>query len=157
MSAREFFCAVRDAAQRIHDAPLKVEQLEEEAVMKSRREGVRGKGGVTDPSRRVDELIDYENRLAKEQREDRLLVTRGQAVIDNLRKIDPVGADVIFTRYLNSQPWSVVAFTVGLTIEHARQRESIAFDRIDSEGIAAMGIGKPWATVANGGEYTSAE
>lgn len=73
--AREFFCAVRDAAQRIRDAPLKVEQMEQEAIMRSRRDGPRGKGGVTDPSRRIDDMIDYENRLAKEQAEDRLLVT----------------------------------------------------------------------------------
>lgn len=151
--AREFFCAVRDAAQRIRDAPLKVEQMEQEAIMRSRRDGPRGKGGVTDPSRRIDDMIDYENRLAKEQAEDRLLVTRGEMVVDGLRQIDPLGADVLFERYLNLSPWPIVAFSVGLTLTHTRERESLAFDRIDSEGIAAMGIGEPWATVADGGAY----
>ena len=56
MNAREFFCSVRDAAHELADAPLTAERMEQEAVLKSRRDGPRGKGGAcllyTSPSPR---------------------------------------------------------------------------------------------------------
>lgn len=150
MDAREFFCSVRDAVQRREDAPLKLQRMREECVLKSRREGARGKGGVTDPSRRIDAYLDAVGEMERDGREDELLIERGRLVLMTLSKVDSVGATVLTERYINLAPWHEIARALGMERDAVRLRESVAFDRIDSEGLAAMGLDELWATVAEG-------
>lgn len=148
MNAREFFCSVRGAAQELADAPLTAERMEQEAVLKSRRDGPRGKGGATDPSRRIDALIDYEARARSERAGLRRVVARGKSVLHGLSRLDPVGAGVLRCRYVLCLPWPEVCERCGLELDAARARESMAFDRVDAEGVAALAEWRPSATVA---------
>lgn len=138
MTAREFFVAARDAVQRITEFQRRLEAKRELSVMRARSDGPRGKGGVTDPSRRIDDLIEFEAESERERRQDTRLVLDADRVIAGYSEIDRAGAAVLRMRYLNLMPWRNVAEAAGVDYDAVRSMESVAFDRIDSEGIAAM-------------------
>lgn len=138
MTAREFFVAARDAVQRITEFQRRLEAKRELSVMRARSDGPRGKGGVADPSRRIDDLIEFEAESERERRQDTRLVLDADRVIAGYSEIDRAGAAVLRMRYLNLMPWRNVAEAAGVDYDAVRSMESVAFDRIDSEGIAAM-------------------
>lgn len=138
MNAREFFVAARDAVQRIVEFERRLEAKRELSVMRARSDGPRGKGGVTDPSRRIDDLMEFEAESERERRQDTRLVLDASGVLNGYAAIDPNGAAVLRMGYLQLMPWRDIAETTGTEYDAVRSIESVAFDRIDSEGLAAM-------------------
>lgn len=141
MTAREFFCAARDAVQRITTYDQRLEAKRELAVMKARREGPSGRGGVTDPSKRIDDLIDLELESERELIADQQLALRASRVLEGYANVDERGATVLRMRYLRLMPWANIAEELNLPYDILRTAESVAFDRIDSEGIASIESG----------------
>ena len=141
MTAREFFCAARDAVQRITTYDQRLEAKRELAVMKARREGPSGRGGVTDPSKRIDDLIDLELESERELIADQQLALRASRVLEGYSNVDERGAKVLRMRYLRLMPWAKIVEEENLPYDILRTAESVAFDRIDSEGIASIESG----------------
>lgn len=141
MTAREFFCAARDAVQRITTYDQRLEAKRQLAVMKARREGPTSRGGVTDPSKRIDDLIDMQLEAERELVADTQLALDASRVLEGYAEIDSRGAEVLRMRYLRLMPWGVVAEETGLPYSIVRDIESVALDRIDSEGIASVAHG----------------
>lgn len=141
MTAREFFCAARDAVQRITTYDQRLEAKRQLAVMKARREGPTSRGGVTDPSKRIDDLIDMQLEAERELVADTQLALDASRVLEGYTEIDSRGAEVLRMRYLRLMPWGVVAEETGLPYSIVRDIESVALDRIDSEGIASVAHG----------------
>ena len=141
MTAREFFCAARDAVQRITTYDQRLEAKRQLAVMKARREGPTSRGGVTDPSKRIDDLIDMQLEAERELVADTQLALDASRVLEGYAEIDSSGAEVLRMRYLRLMPWGVVAEETGLPYSIVRDIESVALDRIDSEGIASVAHG----------------
>lgn len=141
MTAREFFCAARDAVQRITTYDQRLEAKRELAVMKARREGPSGRGGVTDPSKRIDDLIDLELESERELIADQQLALRASRVLEGYSNVDERGATVLRMRYLRLMPWAKIVEEENLPYDILRTAESVAFDRIDSEGIASIESG----------------
>ena len=140
-SAREFFCAARDAVQRIATYDQRVEAKRQLAVMKARREGPSGRGGVTDPSKRIDDLIDTEMEAERGLIADQQLALRASRVLEGYALVDRRGASIVRMRYLRLMPWAAITEETGLPYDMCRSAESVAFDRIDSEGISAIESG----------------
>lgn len=148
MDAREFFCSVRDALNRLDDMDRTAEAKLELAVMRGRRDGPSGRGGVTDPSRRWDDLAQYEQECGRKHASDMALVAEAKKVVVGLAGIYPVGASVLLLRYIERNMWREVETKLALTHDRARQIESTAFDIIDSNGFGAVKAGNAVITGA---------
>lgn len=138
MTAREFFCAARDAVQRITTYDQRLEAKRQLAVMKARREGPTSRGGVTDPSRRIDDLVDMQLDAERELVADQQIALRASRVLEGYALLDQRGSEVLRMRYLRLMPWAVVSEETGLPYSILRDIESIALDRIDSEGVSSI-------------------
>ena len=138
MTAREFFCAARDAVQRITTYDQRLEAKRQLAVMKARREGPTSRGGVTDPSKRIDDLVDMQLDAERELVADQQIALRASRVLEGYALLDQRGSEVLRMRYLRLMPWAVVSEEMGLPYSILRDIESIAFDRIDSEGVSSI-------------------
>ena len=152
MTARDYFCAARDAIERISTYDQRIEAKRELAVMRARRDGPTGRGGVTDPSKRIDDLIDTELEARSRLYEDQQLPLEAGRVVTGYTLIDPIGASVIRCRYLRLMTWKQVCEELCMSYADARDRESVAFDRIDSEGLHSMICGRVDTTAAMDGE-----
>lgn len=148
MNAREFFCAARDAVQRQSTYRSRLEAKRQLAVMKARREGPSGRGGVTDPTKRIDDLIELQREFERERESDRALIGRAVRVLKGYSDIDAPGAAVLAARYLGLVSWPAIADRMGIDYRRARELEGMALDRIDSEGLAATERGRLWITGA---------
>lgn len=137
-SAREFFCEAREALKRIAGYSDRVQAKRQLAIMKARREGPSGRGGITDPSRRIDELIDFEREHAETLDADISLALKACKVVEALSKVDPDCAQIIRMRYLRRLKWSDICEETGFDYQMVRNAEAIGFDRIDSEGIETL-------------------
>lgn len=142
MNAREFFCAARDAVQRQSTYRSRLEAKRQLAVMKARREGPSGRGGVTDPTKRIDDLIELQREFERERESDRALIGRAARVLKGYANVDAPGATVLAMRYLGLVRWPAIADRLGIGYCRAREIECIALDRIDSEGLAAAERGQ---------------
>lgn len=142
MNAREFFCAARDAVQRQSTYRSRLEAKRQLAVMKARREGPSGRGGVTDPTKRIDDLIELQREFERERESDRALIGRATRVLKGYSGIDALGATVLAMRYLGLVRWPEIADRMGIGYRRARELEGMALDRIDSEGLAAIERGR---------------
>lgn len=142
MNAREFFCAARDAVQRQSTYRSRLEAKRQLAVMKARREGPSGRGGVTDPTKRIDDLIELQREFERERESDRALIARAARVLKGYSGIDAPGATVLAARYLWLVRWPAIANRLRISYNRARELECIALDRIDSEGLAAIERGQ---------------
>ena len=138
MRAREFFVAARDAIQRLRSYEERLDAKRELSVMRARSNEPRGKGGVTDPSKRIDDLIEFEEDAERERKQDIELFIQANKVIDGLYAIDRMGAMVLSARYIRLTPWRTIANLYDIQYDEVRTIESVALDRIDSEGLAAM-------------------
>lgn len=138
MTAREFFCAARDAVQRITTYDQRLEAKRQLAVMKARREGPTSRGGVTDPSKRIDDLVDMQLDAERELVADQQIALRASRVLEGYALLDQRGSEVLRMRYLRLMPWAVVSEETGLPYSILRDIESIALDRIDSEGVSSI-------------------
>lgn len=148
MDARELFCTARDHLVDLRDHDRRAEAKRELAVMRARPEGPSSHGGVTDPTRRIDDLIDFEERFDRASEMGRIAVERASALACAYAAIDPRGAAVLAMRYLRLLPWRDVAERAGATYDEARAIECAALDRIDSEGQAAILSGVADVTAA---------
>ena len=138
MTSREYFCAARDAVQRLATYREKIEAKRELAVMRARRDGPSGRGGVTDPTRRIDDLVDMEESFERDRAADGRIVIEASRLLDAYEGIDGAGARIIRYRYLKLMRWQDIADEMGMTYAEAREAESVAHDRIESEGFAAI-------------------
>lgn len=138
MTSREYFCAARDAVQRLATYREKIEAKRELAVMRARRDGPSGRGGVTDPTRRIDDLVDMEASFERDRAADGRVVIEASRLLDAYEGIDGAGARIIRDRYLKLMRWQDIADEMGMTYAEAREAESVAHDRIESEGFAAI-------------------
>lgn len=141
MTSREYFCAARDAMERLATYDQRIEAKRELAVMRARRDGPSGRGGVTDPTKRIDDLVDMERDFERERMEDRRTVVDASSVLESYYRIDQLGSVILRARYLRLCPWQKIAEETGLSYDKVREAESVAHDRIDSEGIAAISGG----------------
>lgn len=142
MGAREFFCAARDAAARMRDYEGRMEAKRQLAVMRARSEGPSGRGGVTDPTRRIDDYVDLEASHARGSASDARLVADAKLLLASYSEVDPGGARVLWLRYISLAPWADICARLGLPYGDARTMEQVAFDRIDSDGLAATAAGR---------------
>lgn len=149
MNSREFFCGAREAVQRLRGYADKIEAKRQLAVIKARAEGPSARGGVTDPSRRIDELMDFEAGFERDKLQLAETVAEAEAVVSGLRQIDPGGAAVIRARYINAMPWADICEACGMEYGEVRAIESAAHDLIDSEGMAAVKMGRRSVTAAD--------
>lgn len=150
MTARETMCAARDAVQFLRDAPAKLEAKRQLCEMRARANGPRGKGGVTDPTKRIDDLIQCEQSLEDDFKSAEQRVADAYGLLQGLAQIDPEGAKVLLCRFLLCMPWRDVAVQVGTDVDGCRQIASAAFDLIDSNGEAAIRSGVLPVTRADG-------
>lgn len=150
MTARETMCAARDAVQFLRDAPAKLEAKRELCEMRARANGPRGKGGVTDPTKRIDDLIQCEQSLEADLKSAEQRVSDAFALIQGLAQIDAAGARVLLCRFLLCMPWREIAVQIGADAEECREIASVAFDVIDSNGEAAIRNGVLAVTRADG-------
>ncbi len=148
--SRALFCAVRDCAQALRDEPLKMARMREACVLRARSDGPHGKGGVSDPMRPVDALVDHEARAGAEMAEERLMLKRAVAMLSTLKAVDWLGATILYNRYLLLHPWREIADALGMGMDEVRGRETMAFERMDSEGMGAMLYGQMGVTLAEG-------
>lgn len=148
--ARKLFCHVRDCAQALRDEPLKIARMREACVLRARGGGPHGKGGVSDPMRPVDALVDYVSKSQAETAEERLELKRAVAMLTTLRRVDALGATILYNRYLLLHPWRSIADALRMPLEDVRERETMAFERMDSEGMGAMLYDQMGATLAEG-------
>lgn len=163
MTAREFFCSARDAAQRLNRFESTVEAKAQLAVMKARSEGPTSRGGVTDPMKRVDDLMDYRSRFEREQSGDRALVARANEILVGYSHIDLEAAEMLRMRYISEYggtigvPWAVIGFIMGCSYSELRTIEGVAFERMDSEGLSAIARGRLRITGAEDAPTTNEE
>lgn len=148
MTSREFFCAAREAVQRLRGYADKLEAKRQLAVIKARADGPSARGGVTDPSARIDELMDFEAGFERDRLRLAEAVAEAEAVLSGLREIDPAGAAIVRARYINAMAWSDICEACGMGYGEVRAIESAAHDLVDSEGMAAVRIGRRSVTAA---------
>lgn len=150
MTARETMCAARDAVQFLRDAPAKLEAKRQLCEMRARANGPRGKGGVTDPTKRIDDLIQCEQSLEDDFKSAEQRVADAYGLLQGLAQIDLEGAKVLLCRFLLLMPWRDVAVQIGADVDGCREIASVAFDLIDSNGEAAIRSGVLPVTRADG-------
>lgn len=150
MTARETMCAARDAVQFLRDAPAKLEAKRQLCEMRARSDGPRGKGGVTDPTKRIDDLIQCEQSLEEDIKSAEQRASDAFALLQGLAQIDATGAKVLLCRFLLSMQWRDVAAQIGVDVDGCREIASVAFDIIDSNGEAAIRNGILAVTRADG-------
>lgn len=150
MTARETMCAARDAVQFLRDAPAKMEAKRSLCEMRARSNEPRGRGGVADPTKRIDDLIQCEQSLEEDYKSAERLVSDAYALLQGLAQIDAEGAKVLLCRFLLCMPWRDVAVQIGVGAEECREIASVAFDIIDSNGEAAIRNGVLAVTRADG-------
>lgn len=138
MTARETMCAARDAVQFLRDAPAKMEAKRSLCEMRARSNEPRGKGGVTDPTKRIDDLIQCEQSLEEDCKSAKRLVSDAICLLQGLAQIDAEGSWVLMCRFLLCMPWRDIAAFEGMDVEECREIASVAFDIIDSNGEAAI-------------------
>ena len=135
-------CAARDAVLFLREQPGRIEAKRQLAVMRARREVPAPRGGVTDPTARIDDLIQSEMDAEREASEAARAVEDAMAVLRGLGRIDPGGASVLRMRYMMTAPWRSIAEACGLSYDEVRAMESRAMDMIDANGIAAIRAGE---------------
>lgn len=142
MDARELFCRARDAAVAIRDHGDRVSERRELAVMHARPSGPTGKGWFSDPSRRVDSLIDFDMQFKEGLSGYLDDIMAAYRVLKGLASIDPIGCSVLYMRYFKLMKWGDISDKTGFGYERLREIASVAFDRIDSEGFTAISGGE---------------
>lgn len=138
MDAREYYVGVRDAVQALRRAESALDAKRELCYFRARSQGPSARGGVTDPTRRIDDLIDYQNRLESDYQDHIALVRDGVHVTNNYIDLDEIGGLVLWYRFLEVLPKREVALAVGIELKQVEIHMDMAFDRIDSEGISAI-------------------
>lgn len=148
MSARECFCAARDAAVLLRDSKSRLELMREKAVFRARSYEASSHGSFLDAMRNADALIEYEGSLGRETREAKSLVREAESLLAGLAQIDLPAARVLKERYLDLVPWNEVAEREEMPYDAVREIEQRAFDLIDANGIAAIREGRTPVTGA---------
>lgn len=132
---REVLCEARDAAIELRDHERRAEAKRELCVMRARGEGPSARGGATDPTRRIDDLVDFEAKWEAEHAAMVRAVERAKDMLADWRAIDCVGARVLWLRYIEADPWDEVARKARVGRRRAEEIADVAIDRIDSEGL----------------------
>lgn len=150
MNTRGYFYDVREAVLQMRRAEETLEAKRQLCVHRARNQNPMGKGGVSDPTKRIDDLIEYEDKLGREYKEYKALEADAKHILNNYLKLDLMGGLVVWYRFLECLPKSQIAEV--LDLEDESQVElymSAAFDRMDSEGLPAIRDGRLWKTRAD--------
>lgn len=135
MDARETLCEARDASQALESHELRSEAKYALCVMRGRSDGPTGRGGVSDPTRRIDDLVDFDEGWERERERLNAVVSRAARMLDAYERLDPAGSMVLTLRFLRSMRWSAIASLLDEDEAEVRRRADVAIDRIDSEGL----------------------
>lgn len=152
--AVDLFEAARAASLDIESTRRKMERVEQMRAAEGMRaqsyEAV-GRGGVSDPTSRIDRRIDLEEIYERRLDEDYELVALADMVIYGResgqggveRLMGPDYADVLHFRYCAAETWDTVADRVGMSATWCKLAAKAALDQIDGYGIALMlaGVG----------------
>lgn len=153
--AREFFGAVRAAAEDSERTRLSLERMRA-------REGVRaqgyspassGGGGDVNRTDQVVSRMDYESRVSERMQRDLALVAAGASVIygeePGLGGVDALlgsaTADAMWWRFCDGSDWRRVAYMTSRSESWCRQAVESALDTCDAYGIDAMRRGLGFA------------
>lgn len=142
MEARQLFIDARDAIARISEFESEREARISRAMAMTRADGPHGKGGKADPMSSVDSALDFESSFTRSLSEYRRTVEIARSVVAGYSIVDRTGASVIALRYLMGWTWRRVYAKMGMSYDDVRLAESVAFDRIDSEGLIATAEGR---------------
>lgn len=111
---------------------------------------VQGTSDVQRMQRRVDAMVDYEEKLRARQSEDYELIDHAYAVLygkdgtSGLSALVPTWwCDCLWWHYLTGYSWARTATTVGYSEQRCKQVRDLAFEIIDSWGLHAVVSGKP--------------
>lgn len=142
MNARQYYVEARDAAQSLRRAKSILTAKRQLCIFRARTQGATGRGGVTDPTKRIDDLLDYESKLERDYEDYLALIRDAVRITNNYIDLDEIGGLVLWYRFIECLPKREVALAVGIDYEQVEPRMDMAFDRIDSEGLAAIREGK---------------
>lgn len=147
--AIDLFEAARAASLDIESTRRKMERVEQMKAAESLRaqtyEAV-GRGGVSDPTSRIDRRIDLEGIYERRLDEDYELVALADMVIYGResgrggveRLLGPDYADVLHFRYCAAETWGTVSDRVGRSDRWCREACRIAMEQIDAYGVGRM-------------------
>lgn len=142
MTAREYFCAARDAAQQMRDHDLRREREAAKCGLRARSWESSSHGSVLDAMRHVDSVVDMDAERPKVMRECERLLSEAYEVAGGVGAwFGDQYAEVLCRRFLWLEPWDEVAGHMHVTATHAERMCDMALDLADSEGIARL---KDW-------------
>ena len=144
--ARGLFETARAAAQECERTRRMLRAMEDAEGATGGGMGARvSRGSVSDPMRRVDARIDKEALWQRRIEDNERVMDRATCVLygaeqDGRGGIDAalgsVYADVLWWRYLAAESWDDVARMVGYSPRRCAELQAIAFDYVDSVGVA---------------------
>lgn len=147
--AVDLFEAARAASLDIESTRRKMERVEQMRAAEGMRaqsyEAV-GRGGVSDPTSRIDRRIDLEGIYERRLDEDYELVALADMVIYGResgaagveRLMGPDYADVLHFRYCAAETWGTVSDRVGKSASWCKIAAQAAIDQVDAYGIERM-------------------
>lgn len=142
MDARQLFVDARDAIAKMAEFDSEREKRMSRAMSMAKSDGPHGKGGKADPMSSVDSALDFEASFAQSIEGYRRTVGIARSVVAGYSTVDRTGASVLALRYLMGWTWRKVYTKMGMSYDDVRLSESVAFDRIDSEGLIATAEGR---------------
>lgn len=139
-SSREWFCEARDAARLIMEYDDREMAEIAKAGIRPRSLSPRFQVGMpSDPMRHVDAAVDMQARRNAELSSARDQVAEAWQVVGGIADAaGPRCAIAVALRFLLLMTWEGVAKSLGTTRTEAERLASVAFDVVDSEGIARM-------------------
>lgn len=151
LRARDFFDAVRDAAQDADRIAHALERMAAAEGVRAQGYEVRGRsGGTSDAMRRTDERIDWEERYRRRRDEDYQFIDLACDVIyggqDQVSGgvgalLGPAYADCLWWRYCAAAPWPEVARGCDRSERWCRDAVRVALDVVDGYGLAQVAAG----------------
>ena len=150
-SARDFFAAVRCAAQEVERTERQIARMEAAEGVRAQGYGpaVRGARADVNGTSATDARIDYEGRMRRRLEEDYALVERGCFVCygeDNrggiAKLLGSATADALWWRYCAGESWTHAAQMVSAGVSTTKRWCEAAFDLVDGIGLDAAVSGR---------------
>lgn len=149
-SARDFFEAVRCAAQELERTERQLQRMMLAEGVKAQRYGIAGSGGGdVHGMAATDARMDFEGRMRRRMHDDALLVSYGVEICYGQESgvgslAGSIAADSLYWRYCRGMSWKRVAEEVHVSVRTAQRWSAVAIDVIDGIGfsriIAGIGI-----------------
>lgn len=149
-SARDFFEAVRCAAQELERTERQLQRMMLAEGVKAQRYGIAGSGGGdVHGMAATDARMDFEGRMRRRMDEDREIVSNGMLVCYGgadgggiCALLGSQSADSIFWRYCRGMSWTRAAEMVSASPKTIQRWCEAAMDTVDGMGVSNVIAGR---------------